>query len=201
MYPALRYLLPSIQAMGSEHSDDESDHEGDRPLYKVSKQAWRSVELDRFLRLLDLLYLRSKFKSNGVASPGTWPRRRVSSGQVIPGTVLIGLPTNFYDLNWMKNLDASGLRELDIRDHVSLEPPFELKVLAAATLGIVTRPDGGRINMADIDEQGINKRQIEALEAYLMTGMRCANARELHLRVPVVYPCSLSFSHEHCVRL
>ena len=90
----------------SEDEKDPRDLIRIPPRYVIRKLEWRSAELMRFLRTLDLLHLSTRFTSKGRPTQGNWPRHRVE-GRVVDDTspVIKGLPLNFYDPDWFLDLD------------------------------------------------------------------------------------------------
>lgn len=114
-------------------SGDESDHEAgkrsrrcDRQ-YKIVNDNWRNPAIRRWLRILDLLYLVSKFNSLGRASKGTWPRVRNPSYKVVEGVPISGLPKNFYDPIWVADLSEAKCKALDMKPAMNLS--FEEEIL------------------------------------------------------------------------
>lgn len=111
------------------HSEDESDHETNEPLYRILGIIWRSKDLQMALRLLDLLHLGLKFQEDGRVGPGKWFRRRVPSpGKAKNSKPHAGLPRNFYDATWLAAQSKETKRNLMMGEPVSLAIPLKLKM-------------------------------------------------------------------------
>jgi hypothetical protein len=106
-------------------SDDESDHENGtnmgRPSYSIVQDAWRSEELIKWLRTIDLLSLGEKWDGRHVARRGNSRRLRVHSNRSKDDEKPVsGLPENCYDSVWL-----SSLKEYE-RNALQVGPPLDL---------------------------------------------------------------------------
>lgn len=131
-FTQLDHLAKSLELLGNNGmSEDESDHEsgprtGNRT-YKIMSVPWRSQtrQFLAFLELLDLLHMSTKFKHDGTPNPGNWPRVRVRSAtdSVGRGNPVAGLPVNFYDENWLSDLqknDPDAFQQLGVEAAIDL---------------------------------------------------------------------------------
>lgn len=105
-------------------SDDESDHDGGTNLgrrrYAIVKEAWRSEELIKWLRTIDLLAFGEKWGGRHAAPKGNDRRLRVHSTRSKDGEAIFGLPENCYDRCWLNSLNDFDRRILD------MQPPLDM---------------------------------------------------------------------------
>jgi hypothetical protein len=109
-------------------SDDESDHEngplnGTKPghsRYVIVKEAWRSDELIKWLRTIDLLAFGEKWDARNVARRGNNRRLRVHSTHSKDGTAITGLPENCYNPGWLSTLKGYE------RNLLKVKPPLDM---------------------------------------------------------------------------
>ena len=105
-------------------SDDESDHENGtnlgRSRYAIVKEAWRSDELIKWLRTIDLLAFGEKWDGRNVARRGNSRRLRVHSTRSRDGSPVRELPENCYDPGWL-----SSLKEFE-RKVLRVKPPLDM---------------------------------------------------------------------------
>jgi len=128
--PALKRL--SRGGMSEDESDHASENESDRAQgedgnnhtpqsgpkrrrYKVVKMQWRSMEVTKWLRTMDLVYVGTKFYEDNTAVPGNQFRQRYPSDATQIGQPIVGLPRNFYDAAWLQTLSPEQLAVLDIQ--------------------------------------------------------------------------------------
>ena len=106
-------------------SDDESDHENGSNLgqgrYAIVREAWRSIELIIWLRLMDLFACGEKWDGRNVARQGNSRRLRFHSSRLKDGVAVAGLPENCYDPRWLNSLKRYDRESLDVR------PPLDLQ--------------------------------------------------------------------------
>ena len=115
--------MTSLRTEGTSSDERDSDLVRVPPRYLIHKLEWRSAELTRFLRTLDLLHISTRFTEKGQPTPGNWPRYRVHSSIVDNiSPVVKGLPLNFYDSEWLLDLDPEHRAQLGDK------PPLELKM-------------------------------------------------------------------------
>ncbi|KAI0056973.1 hypothetical protein BV25DRAFT_1763612, partial [Artomyces pyxidatus] len=118
-YKLFKVFLSLLRKLTKEGmSEDESDHEGGRRgggrRYTIVNLDWRSPEITMWLRMFDLLHLHGKFREDGGAAPGNWPRLRIPSSKSMKGIAIVGLPRNFYNPVWLSSLAPNVLAELKI---------------------------------------------------------------------------------------
>ena len=116
-------------------SDDELDCGPEpapsriRPRYIINTYLWRSKELNKFLRTLDLLYLSTRFGPFNTATRGNWPRERVyNAAKVIDVPAVSEMPKNFYDKGWRRDLSDFRRRDLKMQPRVNLTIPDHLRL-------------------------------------------------------------------------
>jgi hypothetical protein len=88
--------------------------------FKIINMRWRSPEVTKWLRTMDLIYIGTKFYEDGTSVPGNQPRERYPSDKVEIGRPITGLPRNFYDARWLRTLSPHQLEELDIQPEVDI---------------------------------------------------------------------------------
>ncbi|KAF9780925.1 hypothetical protein BJ322DRAFT_1011680, partial [Thelephora terrestris] len=97
-------------------SGDESCGDG----CSILKMSWRSQEVRLFLRDLDVVHLSSRY-FNGKPQPGQWPNYRVEGARKDHLTrAPVGLPQNFYDPQWMREIGEDGQRILKMKPAMPL---------------------------------------------------------------------------------
>ena len=95
-------------------SGDETDHHNGELRYVVKTLEWRSKEAKDFFMTLDWLHLSTRFGASGRATRGKFPHPRVhNSGRApVKGKPVAGLPSNFYNKEWIRTLSPLELQEL-----------------------------------------------------------------------------------------
>lgn len=117
------------------HSGDESDHQDIATCrYAIMQLEWRSQELTRYLRSLDVAHLSTRWSRDGRPKQGQFPRiRRVVRDKVETSAEAVpGLPRNFYDANWLSLQTSETVLSLQIRDvdvDLSIPPRLESYVM------------------------------------------------------------------------
>jgi len=105
-------------------SDDESDHEKGANLgqsrYAIIKEEWRSDELIKWLRMIDLLACGMKWDGRNVARQGNSRRFRVVSTRSKKSMAVSGLPENCYNPNWLKTLKSYERKHLDVKPAIDM---------------------------------------------------------------------------------
>ena len=105
-------------------SDDESDHENGTNLrhgqYAIVEEAWRSEDLIKWVRTMDLLAFGEKWDGRNVARRGNGRRLRIHSTHSKDGTAIAGLPVNCYNPGWL-----SSLKEYE-RKLLQVKPPLDM---------------------------------------------------------------------------
>ncbi len=107
-------------------SDDESDHENGTNLgqrrYVIIQEEWRSDELTKWLRMIDLLACGEKWDGRNVARKGNGRRIRVMPASICPKgrDAVLGLPENCYNPSWLKKLKGYE------REHLNVTPAIDM---------------------------------------------------------------------------
>ncbi|KAH7908183.1 hypothetical protein BJ138DRAFT_1013316 [Hygrophoropsis aurantiaca] len=110
-------------------SSDESDHpsEGGEPIYRILRKPWRAPALTPYLRTLDSLHLKTRYRGEWSASPGAWPHFRAVSLKTSQRRVTADLPRNFYANGWYSSCTPSLQRSLRAKsDKYTFTHPEEL---------------------------------------------------------------------------
>ncbi|KAI0314396.1 hypothetical protein OF83DRAFT_1174769 [Amylostereum chailletii] len=161
-FPGLHTFVPAMEAMGEEgHSGDESDHAGGNRQFAIVNQDWRAAQLRTWVRVLDLLHISLRFKEDGSASRGSWPRIRKPSIRSTKGVAVTGLPENFYNAEWLAKLTERWRAVLDVQPAISLDIPHALLLYAARYMS-VTKPEDKPLPK--------EKVSIDELQHWLLTG-------------------------------
>lgn len=104
--------------------EDEDDHipqpRPKRRRYKVTKMQWRSTEVTKWLRTMDLVYVGTKFYEDNTAVPGNQFRLRYPSNTTQIGRPITGLPRNFYATAWLQTLSPEQLAVLDVQPEIDI---------------------------------------------------------------------------------
>lgn len=116
------------------HSEDESDRdhkspEG-RPRYLILQLEWRSEELTRYLRALDVVHLSTRWTRSGRAKRGQFPRIRVVVKNKVDRDAqpIQGLPRNFYNPSWLAAQSEETKTVLQIQEkEVDLSIPESIQ--------------------------------------------------------------------------
>ncbi|VDB89968.1 unnamed protein product [Peniophora sp. CBMAI 1063] len=167
-------------------SDDESDHEGQSNTFAIKELMWQSSQMRTLSRCLDLKNLSLKFKEDGTARPGNWPRRRIpsqrprpaftveSAGEIFKGAIQ-GLPKNWYDQMWLHALAPPLYEALRVGPEVEIElpQPFIMEVARYIHLAVPTLPD----SPAERARRSAFSEQAEAQEQ-LMYWLRTGRAQQ-----------------------
>ncbi len=113
-----RFVKPLTDMSYAALSDDESDHEEGanlgRSRYAIVKEAWRSDELIKWLRTIDLLAFGEKWGGRNVAQRGNGRRLRIHSTCSKDGPAVSGLPENCYNHGWLDSLNDYEKKNLNM---------------------------------------------------------------------------------------
>ena len=126
-HETLHHFLPAFQDLSKGGmSEDESDHAGTRGTlqgrrYKIVKPKWRSPEVTKWLRTLDLFYAGSRINEDGTSQPGNQFRQCYSSELENIGNPIVGLPRNFYNEQWLRTLSPQR------REKLLMQPEIDIK--------------------------------------------------------------------------
>lgn len=119
-----RFVRPLTEMSYAVLSDDETDDESGtnlgRSKYAIVKEAWRSDELIKWLRTIDLLALGEKRDGRNVARRRNGRRLRVHSTRSKDGAVIAGLPENCYDPGWLSSLKEYERKLLNAKERLDI---------------------------------------------------------------------------------
>lgn len=106
-------------------SEDESDHGGECGAlqgrrFKIAKIQWRSPEVTKWLRTMDLVYAGTKINEDQTLGPGNQFRQRYPSALEQVGNPIVGLPRNFYDERWLRALSPYRREQLDVQPEIDI---------------------------------------------------------------------------------
>lgn len=110
---------------GGGMSEDEPDWRstsGKLPSdYCIVRPIWRSKAVTDWLRVIDHIYLASRFSTDGRVTRGKWMRNRKPSNKIdSAATPVKGLPINFYDEDWLESLGRKERNSLKMKEPVDL---------------------------------------------------------------------------------
>ncbi|THU87457.1 hypothetical protein K435DRAFT_919810 [Dendrothele bispora CBS 962.96] len=118
-FHALWEMIDLLGAEGMSSDEDSQRHVG---AVEVVRKEWRSTDVVRLLKWLDLNS--QKITAYGLPKPGPQgrPRLRLPTGQVAVSLrqPIANLPINFYDKHWYNSLSVSK------RDKLNAQPEMEL---------------------------------------------------------------------------
>ena len=122
-------------------SDDESDHENGtnlgRSRYVIVQEEWRSDELIKWLRTIDLLACGEKWDGRNVARRGNGRRLRVVSIRSKAGVAVSGLPENCYNPSWFKTLKGYERKHLNVTPGIDMRFTEEERACAFQSCRVV----------------------------------------------------------------
>lgn len=102
-------------------SGDESYIHNGQVRNEITNLRWRNTAIKKWFHTLDALHMSTRFQVNGQPLPGAFPHYRVNSGRIEDDAPpVVGLPRNFYDEDWLENLDEIELEKLDV------QPPMDI---------------------------------------------------------------------------
>jgi len=138
----MQHFIPPLEHLSrGGMSEDESDHGGEdvsnqgqgedggdqipqsgpkKRRYKILKVQWRSMEVTKWLRTMDLIYSGTKINEDGTAAPGNEFRKCYPSDKTQIGQPIMGLPRNFYDAKWLQALSPSQLAVLNVQPKIDI---------------------------------------------------------------------------------
>ena len=120
--------LPYVKKLAEEGgmSGDESDnrhtgrYKGQANYFRI-RPIWRARGVSSWLDV-DKVYVAYRFQENHQATPGNWIRRRNETNRVDEKARAVpGLPSNFYDTEWLNGLTRKQ------RERLRMAPPFGLR--------------------------------------------------------------------------
>ncbi|KLO06160.1 hypothetical protein SCHPADRAFT_895681 [Schizopora paradoxa] len=112
-------------------SDDERDGVGiyGERRFRIIEQEWKHPDLTYWVRILDGLYISTRFNEAGKPTPGNWPRIRLPPAPNAPKSKKLppsGLPRNFFNPEYLASLYPYQLARLQVKPPRKLEFPPEL---------------------------------------------------------------------------
>jgi hypothetical protein len=72
-----------------------------RRWFKIINMQWQSQEVMKWLRTMDLIYIRTKFYKDKTSMPGSQFRKHFPFNKVEIGWPIRRLPCNFYNVKWL----------------------------------------------------------------------------------------------------
>jgi hypothetical protein len=110
----------SDQGQGEDRADHVPESRPKKRRYKILKVQWRSMEVAKWLRTMDLIYGGTKINEDGTATRGNEFRKRYPSDEMQIGRPIMGLPRNFYDARWLQELSPEQLVVLDVQPEIDI---------------------------------------------------------------------------------
>lgn len=119
-YKELHHLVVWWTKLGEPgtSTDEEEEREDGSRVFGILRKDWRSAELERFCRFLQVLVSVDPDRRNSVVL-----RRRIPTGKVSMRKARRGLPINWYDPTWYNRLSAGERRRLGAQPAVPLDIP------------------------------------------------------------------------------
>ncbi len=102
---------------GSRHIPRSAPH---RRQYKIPIIRWRSPEVTKWLRIMDLVHVGTRFHDDGTPMPGNQARERYPFNKIQTGRPITGLPRNFYDAEWLKTLNPGQVTDLGLQPEIDI---------------------------------------------------------------------------------
>lgn len=107
-------------------SGDEMDTRSKPYCYVITNLGWRAREVRPWMQVLDDLHLLTRFHPGQRRTAGNLPHDRLVSGQRDErgfSAPVKGLPRNFYDAEWLEDLDEHQKRDLQLKPAVDMTFP------------------------------------------------------------------------------
>jgi hypothetical protein len=104
-------------------SGDETDHRGPDRRYNITTLSWRSPAIRAWMQVLDDLHLSTRFTQGKRTTAGKFPHARVQAlgrNERHLDVPVKGLPSNFYNPDWLSSLDDYDRKDLRIQPAVDL---------------------------------------------------------------------------------
>ncbi|KAH9010274.1 hypothetical protein EDB85DRAFT_2161602 [Lactarius pseudohatsudake] len=162
-YDLRRFIRPLTKMSHAVLSDDESDHENGTNLgqghYAIVGEVWRSDELIKWLRLMDLLACGEKWDGRNVARQGNSRHLRLHSSRSKDGVAVSGLPENCYNPDWLNSLKRYERELLDVQPPLDMQFSDEERWRAATYIPLANgeaRPSSEDANTSGLDEWLVN---------------------------------------------
>ncbi|KAH9022439.1 hypothetical protein EDB85DRAFT_1895253 [Lactarius pseudohatsudake] len=162
-YDLRRFIRPLTKMSHAVLSDDESDHENGTNLgqgrYAIVGEVWRSDELIKWLRLMDLLACGEKWDGRNVARQGNSRRLRLHSSRSKDGVAVSGLPENCYNPDWLNSLKRYERELLDVQPPLDMQFSDEERRRAATYIPLANgeaRPLSEDADTSGLDEWLVN---------------------------------------------
>jgi hypothetical protein len=99
-------------------SEDEREVVNEEGHYLVVRLDWRSSDGNAMCEILDALHMASHFTTCDRPCPGRFNHPRTHSNRLYAGTAPPALPANLYKHEYLSNLTADELQELNIQPKV-----------------------------------------------------------------------------------
>ncbi|KAH9173933.1 hypothetical protein EDB89DRAFT_643451 [Lactarius sanguifluus] len=162
-YDLGRFIRPLTKMSHAVLSDDESDHENGTNLgqgrYAIVGEVWRSDELIKWLRMMDLLACGEKWDGRNVARQGNSRRLRLHSSRSKDGVAVSGLPENCYNPDWLNSLKRYERDLLDVQPPLDMQFSDEERRRAATYIPLANgeaRPLSEDADISGLDEWLVN---------------------------------------------
>ncbi|KAH7903560.1 hypothetical protein BJ138DRAFT_1020430 [Hygrophoropsis aurantiaca] len=135
MYPQIANSAATIvKQLGVDGmSSDESDLEALGPgtsktqvTYSIVQKQWRASAVTNWLRTLDSLHIRLRYKGEWKVSAGAWPHFRNPSLKTSSKPVVVELPLDFYASKWLNSITNFQRKNMGLRKPTGdlAIPPF-----------------------------------------------------------------------------
>lgn len=135
----------------SDNSHQPGSYRGQANYFRI-RPAWRAPHVSTWLDTIDKVYVAFRFQENLRATPGNWIRKRHPTNRVDEKRrAVIGLPGNFYDVNWLNKLTRKQRKGLRMVDDIPLDHTSHVMRYVELTLVIFSHSDADLVSGLPLD--------------------------------------------------
>ncbi|KAH9068119.1 hypothetical protein EDB83DRAFT_2314650 [Lactarius deliciosus] len=155
--------------------------------YAIVGEVWRSDELIKWLRMMDLLACGEKWDRRNVAQQGNSRRLHLHSSRSKDGVAVSGLPENCYNPDWLNSLKRYERELLDVQPPLDMQFSDEEQRRAATSIPLANgeaRPLSGDADISGLDEWLVNMfGKLQKCRERMQATTRQATTKQLETRL------------------